>query len=67
MNAGQKLRRVYLVNSQTLGAACGYGEGRTVREAAEAALRIARERDSEATYIGTDRGGQVWFRGGVNC
>jgi hypothetical protein len=59
----KKLFKVYLVNSQTLGAMCGYGEGKTREEAIADALRKARETDPDARY----EGGQVWFRGGVNC
>lgn len=59
----KKLFKVYLVNVQTLGAMCGYGTGRTHEEAMENALKKAREADPGAWY----EGGQVLFRGGVNC
>ena len=58
----QQIFKVRLVNLQTLGAACGYGEGKTHEEAKEAALRIARETDPDAFY----EGGSVCYRGGVN-
>lgn len=58
-----KLFKVNLLNVQTIGASCGYGEGRTHAEAIAAALRIARERDPKAYYAS----GQVLFAGGVNC
>jgi hypothetical protein len=59
---GDRKRKVYLTNSQTLGAMCGYGEGQTSEEAIADALRKARAMDPDAYY----QGGTVWFRGGVN-
>lgn len=60
-----KSYRVQLVNCQTIGARCGYGEGKTLEEAQEDALRRARERDPNARL--SECGYQVWFAGGVNC
>lgn len=40
--------KVELVNVQTIGARCGYGEGKTLEEAQQDALRRARERDPQA-------------------
>lgn len=57
--------RVELVNYQTIGARCGYGEGRTLEAAQEDALRKAREQDPNAKLNAS--GYQVWFAGGVNC
>jgi len=57
--------KVELVNSQTLGARCGYGWGRTLAEAQADAMRQARERDPKAMLSAS--GYQVWFAGGVNC
>lgn len=57
--------KVHLVNVQTLGAACGYGEGKTLAEAQQDALRRARERDPGA-YL-SPGGHQVYFAGGINC
>lgn len=64
-NAKRKWFRVELVNVQTIGARCGYGEGRTLEAAQEDALRKARERDPNAKL--SEGGYQVWFAGGVNC
>jgi len=57
-----KFIKVYLVNVQTTGAMCGYGQGRTREEAIADALRKAREMDSNAYY----EGGVVCFAGGIN-
>ena len=57
--------RVRLVNIQTLGAQCGWGEGRTREEAIAAALRLARRDDPAAAY--DPQSGTVGFRGGINC
>ena len=57
--------RVELVNYQTIGARCGYGEGKTLQAAQEDALRKARERDPNAKL--SDGGYQVYFAGGINC
>ena len=65
MAAAKKWFKVELVNYQTLHAMCGYGEGRTLEEAQQDALRLARQRDPDA-YL-SDGGRQVWFAGGVNC
>lgn len=54
--------KVYLVNVQTVGAYCGYGEGRTREEAIAAALRLARQTDPNAYY----HFGSVCFSGGIN-
>lgn len=64
-NAKQNRFRVELVNCQTVGARCGYGEGKTLAEAQESALRQAKERDPNAAL--SEGGYQVWFAGGVNC
>ena len=61
----QKWYRVELVNYQTMGARCGYGEGRSLEEAQLDALRRARQSDPDARLSGG--GYQVWFAGGVNC
>jgi hypothetical protein len=63
MQEQKKQHRVYLLNVQTIGAQCGYGEGTTKAEAIAAALEIARKRDPEAVYDA----GHVLFCGGVNC
>jgi hypothetical protein len=65
MKKENEIVRVELVNTQTIGALCGYGEGRTLKEAQANALRKARERDPNARL--TSCGYQVWFAGGVNC
>ena len=57
--------KVELVNTQTLGARCGYGEGRTLEEAQADALRKARQDDPDARL--SQSGYQVLFAGGVNC
>lgn len=57
--------RVELVNCQTVGAMCGYGEGKTLAEAQEDALRQAKKRDPNAKL--SEGGHQVWFAGGINC
>lgn len=57
--------KVVLINLQTLGASCGYGEGKTLQEAQENALKLAKERDPKA-YL-SDSGYQVYFCGGINC
>lgn len=57
--------KVELVNVQTIGARCGYGEGKTLKEAQEAALKKAREQDPNAEL--SESGYQVYFAGGVNC
>jgi len=57
--------KVEMINYQTLGAMCGYGEGKTLKKAQEDALRQARQRDPNAQL--TPSGSQVWFAGGVNC
>ena len=57
--------RVSLINSQTIGAMAGYGEGKTHEEAKADALQRARRMDPNAYY---DRqSGAVVFAGGVNC
>ena len=56
--------RIYLVNVQTLGAYCGYGQGETREEAIEDALRIARQYDPDAYY--NAQAGCVCFAGGIN-
>lgn len=56
--------KVYLVNCQTIGASCGYGIGKTKEEAIADAIELAKHKgDPNPRY----EGGQVWFRGGVNC
>ena len=55
--------KVYLLNMQTLGAMCGYGEGRTMEAAIECDLLKARQRDPSAYYDGQ----HVCFSGGINC
>lgn len=60
-----KVVRVYLCNVQTIGARCGYGEGRTHDEAIANALQLARRRDADAYY--DKQSGTVCFAGGVNC
>lgn len=62
----KKLFRVELVNRQTLGARCGYGEGRTLQEAQQNAIAIANQTPN-AHPILTSSGYQCWFSGGVNC
>ena len=62
----RKLYRVELVNRQTIGARCGYGEGRTLAEAQQNAIDIA-NRTQNANPALTESGYQVWFNGGVNC
>lgn len=64
-NTKQTWYRVQLVNYQTIGALCGYGEGKSLKDAQEDALRRARERDPDAKL--SECGYQVWFAGGVNC
>lgn len=54
--------KIPLVNLQTIGASCGYGEGNTRDEAIADALRQAREIDPNAFF----EGGSVCFAGGVN-
>ena len=61
----QKWFRVELVNVQTIGARCGYGEGQTLESAQADALRKAREQDKDARL--SAGGYQVFFAGGVNC
>jgi hypothetical protein len=56
--------RVPLINTQTIGAQCGWGEGRTLEQAQSDALRKARETDPAAQLSAT--GWQVHFAGGVN-
>ena len=65
MNSGKKWFKVELVNSQTIGAHCGYGEGPTIAIAQADALNQARQRDPKAKL--NDSGTQVWFAGGINC
>lgn len=60
----QKRIRVYLVNYQTIGAMCGWGEGWTLEEATEKALAKARVFDANAYVV---PGSGVYFAGGVNC
>ena len=62
--AKAKRIRVYLVNYQTLGAMCGFGEGWTKEEATEKALAKARVFDPNAYVVA---GVGVYFAGGVNC
>jgi len=59
-----KIHKVRLVNVQTLGAMAGYGTGKTLQQAQEAALRLARESDPNAKL--SPSGLEVWFAGGVN-
>lgn len=61
----QKWFRVELVNVQTIGAYCGCGEGKTLEEAQENAMRKARRIDPDAKL--SPGGSQVRFAGGVNC
>lgn len=65
MKTTTKGYKVELVNYQTIGAMCGYGWGKTLKEAQEDALRQARQRDPNAKL--SEGGYQVWFAGGVNC
>lgn len=65
MNKQQKTFKIRLTNVQTLGARCGYGQGRTQEEAIEDALKEARRSDPNAYY--DERSDTVCFRGGVNC
>jgi len=60
-----KIYKVRLVNLQTIGAMAGYGTGKTLEQAQEAALRLARESDPNAKLAPS--GLEVWFAGGVNC
>jgi len=60
-----KVYRVALVNSQTIGARCGHGYGKTLAEAQQNALQLAREIDPNARL--SSCGTQVWFAGGVHC
>ncbi len=60
-----KLYRVELINVQTVGARCGYGEGKTLSAAQTDALRRAQERDPNAKL--STSGYQVYFAGGINC
>jgi hypothetical protein len=60
-----KTFRVCLVNTQTLHARCGYGEGKTLEEAQQDALAQARQRDPKA-YL-SPGGYEVYFAGGINC
>lgn len=64
MNASNSYR-VELVNMQTIGAHCGYGEGKTLIDAQNDALQKARERDPDAHL--SDSGYRVFFAGGINC
>lgn len=69
MNATAKNERIYrvtLVNRQTLGAACGWGEGRTLAEAQRDAIRIANQRQNAMPQI-SPGGYQCYFNGGINC
>lgn len=52
-----RLYRVELVNSQTVGAYCGYGEGRTLKDARETARDAARS-------LVTAKGARVRFPSG---
>lgn len=59
--------RVELTNVQTVGARCGYGEGKTLKEAQEDAFRHL-----NTYYPGCDgwlsaSGYQLYFNGGINC
>ena len=57
--------RVRLINYQTLGARCWWGEGQTHDEAIAEALRIARRTDPDAYYDAASD--TVCFAGGINC
>lgn len=57
--------KVVLVNVQTIGARCGYGEGHTLEAAQNDALQQARRRDPHA-YL-SNGGYEVYFAGGINC
>jgi hypothetical protein len=63
MTAKPRYFKVYLRNLQTLGAMCGYGEGKTKEEAVQRALDMARQSDPNAKYDGRE----VCFSGGANC
>ena len=65
MATKSKRFRVELVNVQTIMARCGYGEGKTLVEAQEDAIRKAREIDPDA-YL-SDCGDEVRFAGGIHC
>lgn len=57
--------KIPLLNVQTLGASCGYGEGATRDEAIADALMKAKATDPDARF--SEFTGHVHFAGGVNC
>jgi hypothetical protein len=64
-NAKPTWFRVELVNVQTIMARCGYGEGRTLAQAQQDAMRKAQEQGQDAQL--SDCGYEVRFAGGINC
>lgn len=56
--------KVYLCNTNTLHAQCGFGTGWTLEEAIEAAKKRVRDEYGVEGYY---HNGMVCFSGGVNC
>jgi len=58
--------RVNLVNLNSVGTRCGYGEGRTLKEAQQKAMRIALDHGHADAKL-SPTGREVLFTGSVYC
>jgi len=61
-----KRYRVELVNVQTIGARCGYGEGETLEDAQREAMRRLTDEQRRTASL-SSCGYMVRFEGGINC
>lgn len=59
--------KVQLINVQTLGARCGYGEGDELDKAIENACEQIADIDPNPVVVRWNNGARVEFAGGVNC